>query len=339
MTRVTVGLIVWISTVVGGWQVVGGAQTAAPDARVRPATEKSLRLLQQTAETWTTHRPCFSCHHQGLAAMAVDVARDRGFDVDASWSRRQSRFTFRHFLPRARAASQGGGIVGGPLTAAYALVSLEANEAEPSEVTEALVQFILRTQTWDGSWRIGYPDRPPLESSDFAATALSVRALRAFGSEALRDQIDVRLVVAGRWLAGSEAKTQEDRAFRLLGLKWTDRDDDEMEAAAELLLAEQRDDGGWAQEDGMDSDAYATGQALVALHQAAELPVGHDAHRRGIAFLLDTQRDDGSWLVRQRDYPGRPKNEYFETGFPHRESQFISTAGTSWAAMALALAR
>ncbi len=358
MTEVTASRIVWLSIVAGVWLAGSAARSGAhdsghaaaqsgaqardeprEDARVRSATEKSLRLLQETAETWTRQRRCFSCHHQGLASLAVDVARSQGYDIDPFWSRQQSRFTFRDFLPRAKAAAEGPGISGGPITAAYALVSLEANQAEPSEVTDALVQFIVRTQTWDGSWRIGFPDRPPLEASDFTATALAVRALRAFGPEALREQIDIRVEVAGRWLAGSKAETHEDRTFRLLGLKWTGRAADEIESAAQALLANQREDGGWAQVVGMDSDAYATGQALVALHQGADLPVTDEAYRRGVAFLLDTQHGDGSWLVRWRGYPGRPANEYFETGFPHGESQFISTAGTSWATMALALAQ
>jgi N-acyl-D-amino-acid deacylase len=43
---------------------------------------------------------------------------------------------------------------------------------------------------------------------------------------------------------------------------------------------------------------------------------------------------DGSWLVRTRSYPVQPPKD---TGFPHGKHQWISAAGTSWAAMALAL--
>jgi hypothetical protein len=32
-----------------------------------------------------------------------------------------------------------------------------------------------------------------------------------------------------------------------------------------------------------------------------------------------------------------PIQPYFESGFPHGRNQFISAAGTNWAAMALAL--
>jgi hypothetical protein len=49
---------------------------------------------------------------------------------------------------------------------------------------------------------------------------------------------------------------------------------------------------------------------------------------------MRTQFPDGSWLVRTRSYPVQPMKD---TGFPHGRHQWISAAGTSWAAMALAL--
>jgi hypothetical protein len=48
---------------------------------------------------------------------------------------------------------------------------------------------------------------------------------------------------------------------------------------------------------------------------------------------LRTQLEDGTWLVRSRGFGFQP---YFETGFPHGRDQFLSTAATSWAAIALA---
>jgi len=40
-------------------------------------------------------------------------------------------------------------------------------------------------------------------------------------------------------------------------------------------------------------------------------------------------------VVRTRSFPFQP---YKESGFPHGKDQWISAAGTSWAAMALSLA-
>ena len=100
------------------------------------------------------------------------------------------------------------------------------------------------------------------------------------------------------------------------------------------LLREQRSDGGWAQLRSLESDAYATGQALVALRQAGGVPVTDPSYKRGIEFLLRTQLEDGSWYVKSRSIPLQP---FFESGFPHGHDQWISAAGSNWAAMALAL--
>ena len=70
--------------------------------------------------------------------------------------------------------------------------------------------------------------------------------------------------------------------------------------------------------------------------QAAEHPVSSAEYQRGVAFLLRTQFPDGSWLVRTRTFPVQPPKD---TGFPHGKHQWISAAGTSWAAMAMALTR
>jgi len=85
----------------------------------------------------------------------------------------------------------------------------------------------------------------------------------------------------------------------------------------------------------MASDAYATGQALVALHQAGKLPVTDPAYQRGVSYLLDRQAADGSWVVKTRTLP---LQKYFESGFPYGEDQWISAAASSWATMALILA-
>src|SRR5262249_59955012 len=89
----------------------------------------------------------------------------------------------------------------------------------------------------------------------------------------------------------------------------------------------------WRQLATLETDAYATGQALVAL-QAAGHDVASVEYERGVAYLLRTQFADGSWLVRSRTFPVQPMRD---SGFPHGKDQWISAAGTSWAAMALAL--
>lgn len=314
------------------------ARQADPDPDLSSSVRRSLSLLQRSAVRWTERRDCFSCHHQGLGAITVGLAHERGVAVDKHWAAEQSRFTVRDFRRRQDLVERGAGLLGGPLEAGFALAALHADERKADETTNALVMYLLRTHTWDGSWRIGLPHRPPLEDSDFAATALAVRGLQLYNHDDVREVVDIRVKFATTWLAEAETRTLDDEVFRLMGLKWAGGSKKLISAATDALIAKQRDDGGWAQLDELESDAYATGQTLVALSQDGGIPSDSDVYERGVSFLLRTQRGDGSWFVKSRDYPGRPANRYFESGFPHKNSQFISYAATCWATSALIIA-
>src|SRR5438045_6993557 len=116
-------------------------------------------------------------------------------------------------------------------------------------------------------------------------------------------------------MAKTPAKDNEDRVFRLLGLKVAEAPEIEIGAATKELLSKQRDDGGWAQLDSGEperatvSDAYAAGSALVALHEAGGLPISDAAYKRGLQYLLTTQLDDGSWHIVSRSKPFQPYSE------------------------------
>ena len=84
----------------------------------------------------------------------------------------------------------------------------------------------------------------------------------------------------------------------------------------------------------MESNAFATGKALVSL-RAAGVPTSDAAFQHGVKFLLDTQQEDGSWYVRSRALAFQP---YFDNGYPHGYDQWISAAGAGWATAALSLA-
>ena len=53
-----------------------------------------------------------------------------------------------------------------------------------------------------------------------------------------------------------------------------------------------------------------------------------------VEYLMRARGKDGTWFVRTRAIPSNP---YFESGFPHGRSQFISYAATCHAVIALAL--
>ena len=74
--------------------------------------------------------------------------------------------------------------------------------------------------------------------------------------------------------------------------------------------------------------------ALYALKVTGKSSGDEAAFNRGVDFLMRTQDEDGSWYVNKRTMPA---NTYFDAGFPHGESQYISFGATCWATMALTL--
>jgi hypothetical protein len=142
-----------------------------------------------------------------------------------------------------------------------------------------------------------------------------------------------RIGRAAEWLAKQTPQSTEDRVMQLLGLHWASAQQSLREKRMRELLDIQRPDGGWAQTPYLTSDAYATGQVLYTLHELG-VPANNSAFRRGAAFLLQTQKEDGTWYVKSRAMKIQP---YFQSGFPYEHDQWISATGTAWAVMALTL--
>src|SRR5690606_24654302 len=129
-----------------------------------------------------------------------------------------------------------------------------------------------------------------------------------------------RIERAGLWLAAAQPQTAEEHIARLQGLVWSHAADRDILAAVKAVIALQRPDGGWAQTDQRDSDAYATGEALLALSSSGAVQATDSVYRRGVEYLLRTQQADGSWHVKTRAYPFQP---LIDTGYPHGRDQWI----------------
>jgi N-acyl-D-amino-acid deacylase len=310
------------------------ASVADEQARLKEAVAKGVQRVQQGATNYLTHRQCFSCHHQALPVMAMMLAQQRGLPIDKARLKEQVDFTLQDFTKKRELVAKGQGVGGANTTIGYALMMLESAQYKPDETTTAMVEFLLKQQKDDGRWQVS-ANRPPSESNNITTTAVAVRGLRAFATTEQRERANAAIDHARKWLLNASAPDTEEKVFRLLGLKWADATKQQVQAAADALLATQNANGGWAQLPDMQSDAYATGSALFALHEAGGVSITNPAYQRGIAFLLKTQNPDGSWVVKTRS---RPIQVLFDNGDPGGESQFISMNATSWATMALTLA-
>ena len=347
-------ILFWLvsaSSVSGQGQGVG----VAGKGKVEPSIRRSLQLLSSSARVYTEEQECFSCHHQALPVMTLRLAQQQGIEVSAATIGQQAQFTREYYQQREEKIGKGGGIPGGSYSAGYALLTLAAADSPADSLRDAMVQYLRKKQNDQGHWRIG-THRPPLEDSDFTATAVSLAGIHWADRTSSPEDRQQLLVRARKWLRVTEPKTTEDRVFQLFGLAWaqggpsqrlarpltrhpyrdwsTPEDQRVAKAQASGLLKLQREDGGWGQLPTLTSDAYATGQVLCCLHLVGALSSGDKAFEQGIQYLLKHQCKDGSWQVSTRS---KPIQTYFESGFPHGKSQFISIAGSSWATMALLL--
>ncbi len=305
-----------------------------PAASARAAVSRSLPLLQKSDEVFLQRAACVSCHNNSLTAMTVSLARASGIPVNETIAQKQVKAIGAYIDSWRDRVLQGIGIPGDNDTTSYILLGLAAERFPANPSTDAMVRFLRYQQAPAGFW-LPLAHRPPLESSLFAATALTVRALKEYAPANEREVYNAMIARGAAWLAKADAHNTEDLTFQLLGLHWGGGNRSDVQRVATALVARQRADGGWSQLPSMESDAYATGQALVALAHSGALPVTDPAYRRGVRLLLKMQAADGSWFVRTRAVRIQP---HFEADFPYGKNQFISAAATNWATMALAFA-
>jgi ankyrin repeat protein/mono/diheme cytochrome c family protein len=307
----------------------------APAGSVRAALMRSIAPLQRADVAFLDKAGCVSCHNNSLTAMAIAAARANGIPVDNGTARRQLQSIAAFLNANRERGLQGIGIPGGQDTAGYVLLGMAAERYPADAITDVWAQYLKNSQMADGRWFV-LAARPPLESSSIQTTAAGMRALQVYGIKSRRAEYDAAVRRAAQWLEKAAPKNTEDRVFQILGLKWASGNRERIRRTAADLLAAQRTDGGWGQLPWLPSDAYATGQALVALRESGILDVKAPAYQRGVQFLLNSQLADGSWLVKTRTFSVQP---YFDSDFPHGQHQFISAAATNWAVMALAPAK
>jgi ankyrin repeat protein len=323
---------------------VGGDAAASMQAAsmrrgntIQAAVPASLALLQRTDASFVPKAGCFSCHNQSLTAMAVAQARKSGFHVDEQTSAMQVKVNAGSLAGSRDLLHQGvfiPGINANPSILAYVLLGLDAEGYKPDLSTDAVAMFIQTHQMADGHWAFGPEARPPLCADGLAQTVLSMRGLQFYAPRVDKAAYAKSIQLAAAWIGAYRPRTNYDLAWRLQGLVWGDQGKDAILKARRDLLAAQRSDGGWSDLASMESGAYTTGLAMIAL-QSSGLPVSDPAYQRGVQYLLSTQLEDGSWHVRSRAAGFQP---YFDNGFPHGVDQWISAAGTSLATIALTLA-
>ncbi len=275
---------------------------------------------------------CAGCHHQPAHARAYAAANNANLSPNPGL---RKAFLDSELAVRPRLANCLPFLTtfGGDEDAVFALMVANADLKEPpNEFTDMMVHFLAARQDPSGAWISFGIARPPLAESSISRTAYAIEILNQYSWAARQAEFDGRIRRAQRWLEAAKPQTTYEYADRLRGLHAAGVAPSELRDDAGSLLKLQREDGGWAQTQYLQADAYATGLALETLFRAGLLKASEPAYQRGVAFLLQTQFPDGAWYVRSRAPKFQP---YFQSGFPFDYDQWISSIGTAWAVMAL----
>jgi len=321
-----------VAVVVSLVPAVASADEAQPTkATVDTTIDRGLGFLAKDALAWKKEHNCASCHHASLVICSMREAKQLGRAVDESVQAELTKWIAesgdgKFGLARPAAAPKAAS----PKAIYFALAL--GTDPKLDAAGQAGLKLLLKTvkaeQTDNGSWSTWPGTRPPLfGNSDESLTALATLALLPAAAAAGDKEAEAARDRGVKWLA--ETKSDDDPqsvALRLVLWKRLGRPARDWEPLVKAIKDRQNADGGWGQTKDMGSDAWATGQALYALAHAG-LKSDEAAIARGQAFLIKTQREDGSWPMTSR--PTAPGGKGSTSLIP------ITGAGAAWAVLGL----
>ncbi len=304
----------------------------AGGSSIETAVKKVIPIIEMSGEPGWKARRCVSCHSNSLPQMTVAMARKKGFTVNEEQAKKELEFAIATDEPVLEYNRLGTSPIGGGSdTLGYTLMGMAAANAPADTLTDAHIHYMSLNQYPDGSFR-NSSYRPPTESSWFTTTALVLRSLKLYPIPGRREEFKERAERAKRWLLSTKAYSTEERSMQLNGLADAGAPASERAPFVKALKAAQNEDGSWSQIPNVRADAYATGEALYALHVSGGVPTNDPVYQKGVQWLLRNQLADGSWFAPTRAVPVQPHT--FES-FPNGWHQFISDAASCWATMAL----
>lgn len=294
------------------------------------AIDRGLAFLAKDAMAWKEKHNCVSCHHAALIVWAMREAKGRGHKVDEPVLAELTEWMANSGDGKTGVARPEGRPKALNYKAVYFAIALSADR-QPGESSQAAIKRMIETVKADqldsGGWHAWPDTRPPIfgPSDDTATTfaTLTLVSAAAGGDESAKATRDKGIA----WLTTTPSDDDpQSVAMRLVLWQRLGRSADELQPLIKRIGERQNADGGWSQAKDMGSDAWATGQALYALATAGVKP--DDAViTRGRAFLIKTQRDDGSWEMTSRPCP--PSNAGAKNLMP------ITGGGSAWGVLGL----
>lgn len=256
--------------------------------------ERAIEFLAKEVRAWPSENQCFSCHNNGDAARALFSAVERGYDVpEASMAD-----TLEWLSEPGEWDDQNGEEAFSDEVLAriqFASALADAHDAGLLPEDDALIEAarqVAAGQRDDGSWQLDASGSigSPATYGRFLATTMAHRVLRAADPELFAEELDR----AGRFLRTTELKTVIAAASVLIAL--SDAGDAyalRQQGIGHGVIEEgEAPGGGWGPYVTSAPEPFDTALVLLALVRYG----GNEAIiERGRSYLLETQRDDGSW--------------------------------------------
>ncbi|MHB1560047.1 MAG: hypothetical protein ACYC61_21555, partial [Isosphaeraceae bacterium] len=307
----------------------------ADTGSARVAIDRGLAFLKADAAKWREEHSCASCHHGTMTVWALSEAKARGYEVSDTLAE-MTKWTKDRLanIDKPRDTRPGWNMVNTP--AVYLALMAEALPTQdaltPADL-RGIAGHLVRHQEADGSWAWSLAPAanrpPPVFESDEVVTLMAETVLGSRARPGPDGTSPTREAIASAtaWLNANSkpGPSTQATAVRLFRDVRADVPPEERWRGVERLLALQNEDGGWGQMDELPSDAYATGQALYFLSLAG---VERDRAevRKGVAYLIATQKPDGSWPMTSRAQPGAK---------PFKSPVPITYFGSAWATLGL----
>ena len=162
------------------------SQSLAAQPPARTAIDRALPPLQRSAAQFVANRSCFSCHHNALPILTLQMARERGFAIDPSVlsAIEDTTFTPLRATDALDQSIQAATLSDPTPNDSYLLMAAAAAGVDRNLSTAVRAKQLLGWQH-DGHW-VTSDFRPPHSSSLFTATATAIRAIDLYAPQELR---------------------------------------------------------------------------------------------------------------------------------------------------------
>lgn len=338
---------------------VQAADRSLDESAVHQAVQKSVDWLQEDMQTWRTEHGCAACHHGPMYLWSVSVARQKGYAVNEPQLQELTQWLLTdaqaRIFPKAVQPTKGAAVDSNASDRMTLEMMGHKNLSQPTiYLTHALNALPERDPLKQIGWHkvIDHLSSAQNEDGSFAGRNAwrpifnTPQILTRFVFAGVQDAIDSStpgtiserqlhvLRQAETFLSNQMPDgTHQGIVLRILSERRSSGGASQGQPSVSLakLIIElkklQRSDGGWSQTDDRESDAFATGQSLTALHRAG-VSSTDPAIRNGIDFLSQTQNSNGTWPMTSRLNP--------ETNKPAEFLNPITYAATAWAALGMA---